>query len=76
MPVIFATPAVHFEFRLLFIESECHWDELVRVKAVAIVAGHHNASLTNLGLGPSALGNCINAEQTVTAIRGKHREEV
>ena len=77
MPVVRVAPAVHPELGLLLVEHERDGDELlVLVVAVAVVAGHHNARIANTHLGPSNLGNGVNAEQTVAPVQGENGEEV
>lgn len=63
--VIFGAPAMHLELGLLLVERERNGDELVLVIAVGVGTVHHNARIANLHLGPSTLGDGINAEQTV-----------
>jgi hypothetical protein len=74
--VVRAALAMHPELGLLLVELERDGDEPALVVAVAIVAGHHNACIANLHLGPSTLGDGVDAEQTVTPIRGENGEEV
>lgn len=63
-----ATPAVHPELGLLLVERERDGDELVLVVIFAVVAGHHNACIANLHLGPSTLSDGVDAEQAVTPV--------
>ncbi len=74
--VVLAALAVYPELGLLLIKGERDGDELVLVVAVAVVAGHYNARIADLHLGPSTLGDGVDAEQTVAPIRGENREEI
>jgi hypothetical protein len=71
-----ATLAVYPELGILLVEAECDGDELVLVVAVAVVARHHNARISNAHLGPSTLGDSVDAEQTVAPVQGENGEEV
>lgn len=42
--------------------------ELVLVVGVAVVARNHNARITNTHLGPSTLGDIVDAEQAVAPV--------
>ncbi len=76
MFVIFAALAVHPELGLFLVERERNRDVLAVIIVVTDVAGHRNACTTDIHLGPITLGDGVNAEHTVAAIRGKSGEEV
>ena len=76
MLVVLAALAVHPELGLLLIKGERDGDELVLDVAVAVVAGHYNARIADLHLGPSTLGDDVDTEQIVTPIRGENGEEI
>lgn len=71
-----ATLAVHLERGILLVERERDGDELVLVAAVAVVARHYNTRIANTHLGPSTLGDSVDAEQTVAPVQGENGEEV
>ena len=50
------------ESGLLFLEPKRNRNELVLIVAVAMVAGHDDARIANLHLGPCALGEGIDTE--------------
>ena len=72
--MVLAALAMHPELRFL-VERERDGDELVRVVAIAVVAGHYNARISNFHLGPITIGNGVDAEQTIAPIRGKNGEK-
>jgi hypothetical protein len=74
--VVLAALAVHSELGLLLVEHQRDGDEPVLVVAVAVVAGHHSARISNTHLGPSSLGNGADAEQIVAPVQGENGEEV
>lgn len=62
---------MHLKLGLILLERKCNRDETVLGTIFVAIAEHNHASVADVHLRPSILGERINSEETSAATRAK-----